>query len=98
MLEASQIARALEVSLAEKLFSGSSRAHCSLKPERGVGEHLLVTVFGCQVCAAAVGEMPIFSGGFPGVQNVTELSMCCISARFPSFVEFTGEEGGSLTC
>lgn len=49
--------RALEVSLAGKLFSGSPRAHWSLKPERGVWGHLLVTFFNRQVHAAAVGEV-----------------------------------------
>lgn len=82
------------MSLAGKLSSGSPRAHWSLKLERGVGGHLLVTVFKCQVCAAAVGEMPIFSGVFPGVQNFTQISMYCISAFFLTFVGFTGEEGG----
>lgn len=55
---------------------------------------MLVTVFKRQVCAAAVGEMPIFSGVFPGVQNFTRISTYCISAFFLTFVGFTGEEGG----
>lgn len=85
--------KALEVSVwQESYFWGP---HRSLKPEGGVGGHLLVTGFKHQVRAAAVGEMPIFSGVFPGVQYFTQVSMYCISAFFVTFVGFTGEEGGT---
>lgn len=54
---------------------------------------MLVTVSTCQVCAAAVGDMPISSGGFPGVQNFTQISMYCISAFSLTSAVFIGWEG-----
>lgn len=83
------------MSLAGKLLSGSPRAQWSLKLQREVAGRLPVTVFKCQVRAAAVGEVPVFSGGFPGVQNFTEISMYCISAFFLAFVRFPAEEGST---
>lgn len=45
---------------------------------------MLVTVFKCQVPAAAVGARPIFSGDFPCVRNYTDIHVLyfCI---FPAF-------------
>lgn len=71
------------MSLAAKMFSGSPGALWTLKSGGGAGGHFLVAVFKHQVHAAALGAMPIFPGVLPGIQTLTQISVCCVSVVFP---------------